>query len=236
MAAPTPAPSAPTPAPYVSETPAPYGAPTPSYSAPTPGGPGYTPSGYAAPTPRGVAQTPAAIQDYTRTARDAPFRKWLFNSFGVLDGNGIIGMDNTSWLLEFNIPGICAVFREDSSFMGGAFSSRPVLVRAVKEAREGLTSTADIELLDEDHAEISGVAIDHLQPLCPTSNRYLGKRAVLLQNHLILGRGRMEVAGAKKEIVSLMTFGDDQEWLCDRINVPGAAGIEVQATALCVVE
>ncbi len=142
-------------------------------------------------------------------------------------------MDNTSWLLEFNMENICAEFREESSFMGGVFSSRPVVVRTVNEAREGLTSTVDIELLDEDHAEISGVAIDHFQPLCPLSSRYQGSQAVLLQNHLIPGRTRMEVAGAKKEVVILRTYGD-QEWLCGRINVPGAADIEVQATALCV--
>jgi hypothetical protein len=142
-------------------------------------------------------------------------------------------MDNTNWLLEFNIPNICAEFREDSSFMAGVFSSRPVVVRTVNEAREGLTSTADIELLDEDHAEISGVAIDHFQPLCPITNRSQGQQAVLLQNHLIRGRVRMEVAGAKKEIVVLRTF-QDQEWLCGRVNVPGAADIEVQATALCL--
>jgi len=83
--APTPAVSAPTPASYAMETPAAFAAPTPAtYSAPTPG-PGLTPSLYAAPTPRGIAQTPAALADYSRPVRDAPFRSSYFPAgFSIL--------------------------------------------------------------------------------------------------------------------------------------------------------
>jgi hypothetical protein len=143
-------------------------------------------------------------------------------------------MDNLQWLLEFNIPRLAAQFREDDDFMGGRFSNRTVVIRSILQGKEGLGNYANVSCTDEQgDDQIDDVPIEYLQPLHPTSAGYRNRYAILLQNHIVSGRRGPEVSGAKKERVVLRTFGD-QEWLCGRVQVPGAADIEVPAMGLCL--
>jgi hypothetical protein len=186
-----------------------------------------------------VAQTPAATQDYVRTVTHAPFRKLHFINFSqvktlrnfALDP----GVDNEKWLLDFNIPNICAQFREDTGFLNGEFDKRAVVVTHVKESQSGIEDTAHVKFLD-DGSQFSGAPIKYLQPLYPFSASHQNSHAILLQDHVVNAFQRgAEVSGAKKEKVVLRTFGD-QEWLCGRVQVPGAADIEVPATELCLID
>ncbi|CAG7851799.1 Transcription elongation factor SPT5 AltName: Full=Chromatin elongation factor SPT5 [Serendipita indica DSM 11827] len=215
--APTPYVSAPTPAVY-GETPGGYGiAPTPAgFSAPTPG---YTPSNFTAPTPRGIGATPAMAQDYIRIPRDdAPFN-----------------MDNRRWLLEFKLEGIQAQIREDADYADEKYAGRIVTISKVWEEKDYLQSTANCFFADgeERGTPLEDVPIETFAPHYPLGGHYQNRKAVLLQNHVVHGRRGPEVAGAKKEIVLLRTYGE-HEWLCGRIQVPGAADIEVSATGLCL--
>lgn len=147
-----------------------------------------------------------------------------------------LGTDNLQWLLEFNVQKLAARFREDDDFMGGRFANRTVMIRYVIEGKEGLGNYAHVTCTDEEgDDEIDDVPIEYLQPLYPTNASYRGRHAILLQNHMVSGRRGFEVSGAKKERVILRTFAD-QEWLCGRVQVPGAADIEVSAMGLCLVE
>lgn len=146
-------------------------------------------------------------------------------------------MDNLQWLLEFNIPRLCAQFRDDQDFMGGRYAKRTVIIRSVLEGKEGLGSYTNVTCTDPEMGdeEIDDVPIEYIQPLYPLNSGFRNRHAILLQNHMVHGRKGMEVSGAKKEKVVLRTFGD-QEWLCGRIQVPGAADIEVPATGLCLID
>lgn len=107
----------------------------------------------------------------------------------------------------------------------------------VHEKHEHLTTTAEVKFLDGDSVgwEIE-VPIDILQPLHPFSSEFKDRYAVLLQNHYNHGvMAGSAMSGAKMEKVKLASFVD-QDWLCTRIEVPGAADIEVPATDLCLLE
>lgn len=158
-------------------------------------------------------------QDYIRIPRDdAPFN-----------------MDNRRWLLEFKLEGIQAQIREDADYADEKYAGRIVTISKVWEEKDYLQSTANCFFADgeERGTPLEDVPIETFAPHYPLGGHYQNRKAVLLQNHVVHGRRGPEVAGAKKEIVLLRTYGE-HEWLCGRIQVPGAADIEVSATGLCL--
>lgn len=139
--------------------------------------------------------------------------------------------------MEFKIPGLCARIKEESGWALGHHDLQNVSIVAVHEKHDHLTSLAQVKLLDGDNvgSEME-VPIHVLQPLHPFGSECKDRSAILLQNHY--NHGLMKgsaMSGAKMEKVKLRSY-IDQEWLCERSEVPGAADIEVPATDLCLLE